>query len=159
MSIDGERVQALMAGRVVAVVIDQPPYGNMVIIETPHSFLPPEVISQFEISQGSSIFTLYAHFKNKPFVVLGEQVSCGQHLGEVGTTGYNIVNPHLHIETRIGPSESKFEEGMAYYDTRTTEAERSNYELWRTSGVFRHFDPVALISYYIDQILDLQLTK
>ena len=69
----------------------------------------------------------------------GIKWNVASHLGEVGATGYNIINPHLHLETRIGPAEGEFSDGMAYYDTRTTEAERSNYELWRTSGEFTPF--------------------
>ena len=77
-------------------------------------------------------------------------INCGQPLGQVGATGYNIVNPHLHIETRIGKSRHFFTNGMAYYDTSTKEEERSNYELWRMSGEFRHFDPMILINEYLN---------
>jgi len=35
-------------------------------------------------------------------------------------------------------------ENMAYYDTRATATEMETYELWRMSGVFRHFDPLIL---------------
>jgi len=147
-TIEGEQVQALMAGRVVAVVKDQLPYGNMVILETQRHTLPADIIAQFEIAEGHSLYILYAHFGYPPIVTLGEKVVCGQTLGEVGATGYNIVNPHLHIETRVGPAEQVFVDGMAYYDTRTTEIERKNYELWRTSGEFRHFDPMTLLNTY-----------
>ena len=153
-TIEGERVQALLAGRVAAVIQDKPPYGNMVIIETPESALPPEIIRQLEMVEGESLYTLYAHLKAAPLVTLGDPVSCGQTLGEVGATGYNIVQPHLHFETRIGPADGLFLDGMAYYDTRTTEAERANYELWRTSGVFRHFDPMSLINAYLLNSVD-----
>ncbi len=148
-SIEGERVQALLAGRVIAVVKDKPPYGNMVVIETPDSALPFEIVRQFEMIEEESLYILYAHMKNAPLVTLGDPISCGQTLGEVGATGYNIVQPHLHFETRIGPADHVFFDGMAYYDTQTTEAERANYELWRTSGVFRHFDPMILINTYL----------
>jgi len=148
-TIEGERVQALLAGRVAAVIQDRPPYGNMVIIETPDSALPPGIIRQLEMVEGESLYTLYAHLKAAPLVTLGDRISCGQTLGKVGATGYNIVQPHLHLETRIGPADGMFLDGMAYYDTGTTEAERTNYELWRTSGVFRHFDPMSLINAYL----------
>jgi hypothetical protein len=36
---------------------------------------------------------------------------------------------------------------MRFYDTRATQEEMDNYVLWRTSGVFRHFDPMVLLSY------------
>ena len=135
----------------MAVVQDQFPYGNMVIVETGSRSLPSEIKVQFGIAENESLYILYAHFRNPPLVALGDQVECGQALGEVGATGYNIVNPHLHLETRIGPPGIMLSEGMMYYDTRATEAERANYELWRTSGVFRHFDPMALIENYLEK--------
>ena len=138
-------------GRVAAVVHDQLPYGNMVIIETPRRALPAEISAQLEIAEDQSLYILYAHFGEAPLVSLGGQIACGQALGQVGASGYNIVNPHLHIETRIGPAGWVFLDGMAYYDTRTTEAERASYELWRTSGTFRHFDPMVLINIYLER--------
>ena len=103
-SIEGEEVQALLAGRVVALVEDQPPYGNMVIVETLQSALPPAINAQIELVDGDGLFILYAHFRTSPVVTLGDQIACGQVLGEVGASGYNIINPHLHIETRVGPT-------------------------------------------------------
>jgi len=146
---EGEVVQAMMAGQVVAVVKDQLPYGNMVIIETESSSLPSEVQAQIGIAENESLYILYAHFGNPPLVALGDAFECGRALGDVGATGYNIVNPHLHLETRVGPAGMVFANGMAFYDTQTTEAERSNYELWRTGGEFRHFDPMDLINTYL----------
>lgn len=114
----------------------------------------PEINEQFEIGVRDSLYILYAHFSNSPLVDWGDQVACGQTLGEVGATGYNIVNPHLHLETRIGPADANFMDGMAYYDTRTTPVERENYELWRTSGNFRHFDPMLLINAYLRYLIE-----
>jgi murein DD-endopeptidase MepM/ murein hydrolase activator NlpD len=149
-TIEGETVQSMFAGRVVAVVKDQLPYGNMVIIETVRNDLLPEIVEKFGFVENESLYVLYAHFRNPPIIGLGETINCGQPLGEVGATGYNIVNPHLHIETRIGKSRYIFLDGMAYYDTSTNENERSSYELWRMSGEFRHFDPMSLINEYLD---------
>ena len=149
-TIEGEVVQSMFAGRVVAVVKDQLPYGNMVIIETVADDLSTEIVDKFGFGENESLYVLYAHLKYLPIVNLGEKINCGQLLGEVGSTGYNIVNPHLHIETRIGKSRHIFLDGMAYYDTGTTEDERSSYELWRMSGEFRHFDPMSLINEYLN---------
>lgn len=149
-TIEGEIVQSLFAGQVVAVVEDQPPYGNMVIVETVADDLFTEFVKKYEIGENESLYVLYAHFRSPPIVSLGEMINCGQPLGEVGATGYNIVNPHLHIETRIGKSRHIFIDGMAYYDTSTNEEERSSYELWRMSGEFRHFDPMSLINEYLN---------
>lgn len=148
-TIAGEGIQALTGGQVVAVVQDELPYGNMVIIETQRTALPPEINTQLDISEGDSLYILYAHLGSAPIVVIGNQINCGEIIGEVGATGYNIVNPHLHLETRIGPARTFFSEGMVYYDTGATEIERANYELWRTSGEFRHFDPMFLIHAYL----------
>jgi murein DD-endopeptidase MepM/ murein hydrolase activator NlpD len=147
---EGEGVQAILAGKVVASVQDQLPYGNMVIIETQSNHIPSIISEEFEILEDQSLYILYAHFGTAPLVDLGDLVICGQMIGDVGATGYNIVNPHLHFETRIGPTGEIFAAGMAYYDTRTTQEERKNYELWRTSGVFRHVDPMAIIAKYLE---------
>jgi murein DD-endopeptidase MepM/ murein hydrolase activator NlpD len=149
-TIEGELVQSLFVGRVVAVVEDQLPYGNMVIVETLANDLLAEVVKKYEMGENESLYVLYAHFRYPPIVSLGETINCGQSLGQVGATGYNIVNPHLHIETRIGKSRHIFRDGMAYYDTSTNEEERSSYELWRMSGEFRHFDPISLIYEYLN---------
>jgi murein DD-endopeptidase MepM/ murein hydrolase activator NlpD len=149
-TIEGEVVQAILPGKVVAVVEDRLPYGNMVMIETARDDLPSDLIAELGIAPKESLYHLYAHFRSKPLVEMGQWVDCGQALGEVGATGYNIVNAHLHLETRLGPSSADFSEGMAYYHTRTTEQERTNYELWRTSGEFRHFDPMLLIGFFLE---------
>jgi len=40
---EGLPIQAVLAGRVAAVIENRPPYGNMVIIETPLSQIPLEI--------------------------------------------------------------------------------------------------------------------
>ncbi len=142
-SIEGEGVQAILPGRVASSMNDRLPYGNMVIIETPRSDLPPGIIRSVDIDPGESLYHLYAHLAAPPQVTVGDWVNCGQLLGEVGKTGYNIPVPHLHFETRIGPADAVFE-SMAFYDTRATENEMYNYRWWRMSGEFRHFDPMIL---------------
>jgi len=149
ITVEGEVVQAILPGEVILVSGDQLPYGNMVIVETKYVDLPEVFTTELGINPDESLYHLYAHFRTGPLVEAGDWVACGQPLGEVGKTGYNIVNPHLHLEMRIGPPEATFMGGMKYYDTRATELERKNYELWRTSGVFRHFDPMDLIDFYL----------
>ena len=94
-------MQALVGGEVVAVIQDQMPYGNMMIIETSRDLLPQKLTSNSKLGFVNSLYILYAHFSNSPLVDWGDQVACGQTLGEVGATGYNIVNPHLHLETAL----------------------------------------------------------
>ncbi len=56
----------------------------------------------------------------------------------------NTDIPHLHLETRLGPAGQVFE-SMRFYDTRATQKEMDTYILWRTSGIFQHFDPLQLL--------------
>jgi murein DD-endopeptidase MepM/ murein hydrolase activator NlpD len=142
-SIEGEGVTAILPGRAAAVLIDRLPYGNMVIIETSQVDLWPQLIQHLEIESEESLYHLYAHLNQPPEVIIGQQISCGQLIGVVGKTGYNIPVPHLHLEIRVGPSGTFFE-SMAFYDTRATEDEMENYKTWRTSGEFRYFDPMDL---------------
>jgi murein DD-endopeptidase MepM/ murein hydrolase activator NlpD len=86
-----------------------------------------------------------------PLVELGRKISCGQALGTVGLTGYDIVNPHLHLEIRIGPSDAGFNE-MAFYDTSASTEEMDNYKRWRTSGDFKHIDPMVLFAEYMSYL-------
>jgi murein DD-endopeptidase MepM/ murein hydrolase activator NlpD len=144
-SIEGEGVKSIFHGRVAAVLNDRLPYGNMVIIETQREDLWPELIQYLEINSGESLYHLYAHLGQLPLVSLGQEVECGQVIGEVGKTGYNIPIPHLHLETRVGPAGMVFE-SMAFYDTRATEEEMGNYKQWRISGEFRHIDPMEILA-------------
>ncbi len=150
-SILGEAVQAILPGRVAAVIRDRLPYGNMIILETPLTALPPMMVVSLPIDAGEALYHLYAHMERAPEFTLGESVDCGQELGKVGTTGYNIVNPHLHLETRLGPAGQVFE-GMVFYDTSATPAEMENYRRWRTSGEFQHFDPMVLFASYLNYL-------
>jgi murein DD-endopeptidase MepM/ murein hydrolase activator NlpD len=146
-TIEGEPVQAVLAGRAAAVIADRLPYGNMVMIETPYMDLPAWFSSRLDMAEGQSPYLLYAHFGHAPLVKLGDWVDCGQEIGDVGKTGYNIVNPHLHLETRLGPAGVTFE-SMAFYTTSASEQEMENYKRWRTGGEFKHFDPMNLFALY-----------
>jgi len=134
-----------LAGLVVAVNHDRLPYGNMVLIATSFDLLDSPIIRNLEIEADESLYHLYAHFDAPSELKVGQWIECGQFLGAVGKTGYNIVVPHLHLETRIGPANAQFQD-MAYYDTRATEDEMAKYELWRMSGMFLHFDPIKLFT-------------
>jgi murein DD-endopeptidase MepM/ murein hydrolase activator NlpD len=164
----GLPVQAILAGRVAAVIADKIPYGNAIIIETSLENLPIQTSSTIKLplseptvipdprltcpkeqnepwqnAAGHSIYHLYAHLNKLPTLKIGDQVTCGQKLGEVGTSG-NSINPHLHLETRIGPSEASFS-SLGHYDPRLSEEERSNYCTWRVSGWFQMFDPMIIL--------------
>ena len=144
ISIEGEIIQSILPGIVSSSIIDRLPYGNMVIIETPQTMLSQIFIDRFGILEGESLYTLYAHMGQSPLVGLGDIVTCGQELGTVGKSGYDIVNPHLHLETQIGPSGTRFN-GMVFYDTSALIEEMENYKRWRTSGDFKNIDPIVVL--------------
>jgi murein DD-endopeptidase MepM/ murein hydrolase activator NlpD len=146
---EGEPVQAALSGVVAARMEDRMPYGNMVIIETLRSELPPDLVGRLSIPEGESLYLLYAHFNEPPLVNLGDRVEACQPLGEVGMTGWTEI-PHLHLESRTGPAGTVFE-SILYYDTQATQEEMDNYVLWRTSGVYQHFDPMSLLLAYLQE--------
>lgn len=140
----GEPVQSVLAGNVASVLAGQYPYGNMVIVETAAVDIPAELNEQIKVPEGQSLYILYAHLDQPPGVSLGDRVAPCQSLGVVGMSG-NTDIPHLHIETRWGPPGQVFE-SMRFYDTRATVEEMDAYVLWRTSGMFQHFDPLYLLA-------------
>jgi murein DD-endopeptidase MepM/ murein hydrolase activator NlpD len=141
----GEPVQAILPGVVAAVLNDKYPYGNMIIVETPRVIFPDSLRTSLPIPPGQSVYHLYAHMQNPPNFTIGQEISSCQPLGEVGESG-NTDIPHLHLETRLGPAGKAFE-SMLFYSTRATQEEMENYVLWRTSGVFQHFDPLRLLAW------------
>jgi murein DD-endopeptidase MepM/ murein hydrolase activator NlpD len=144
-SIAGEGVQAVLGGKVVAAINDLFPYGNMVIVETPFSDISVKLAGNLGLAQGESLYVLYAHMEEEPLVKLGDELKACQPLGRVGKSGNAGNMTHLHLETRRGPAGAVFY-SMAYYDSQATPLEKQNYKLWRTSGLFQHFDPMQLLS-------------
>ncbi len=148
LSMWGEEIDAVLPGRVAASIQDRLPYGNMVIIETPYDRLPVELASTINMTPSDSLYLLYAHMQDPPLVSLSDAVSCGQALGAVGASGMDIVNEHLHLETRLGPPGVAFT-SMAYYDTTANQDEMAAYVRWRSGGEFRPFDPLNLFAAYL----------
>jgi murein DD-endopeptidase MepM/ murein hydrolase activator NlpD len=173
VAIEGLPVYSVLPGRVISILDNKWPLGNTIIIETPleeideelilaisppqiaptvepapHVICPPGEM-EFEADASSrSIYILYAHLKDPAYLIIGEDVECGQKIGEVGNSG-SSSNPHLHLETRIGPSGARFE-SMAYYTTAATTQEQYNYCVWRVSNLFQLFDPLNLLSANFD---------
>lgn len=139
----GTPVLAALEGTIASVIHDRPPYGNMVMIETPYEKIPARVIAQEQISPGNSLYTLYAHLQNLQPLEIGQPVTCGQQLAETGLTGFT-GGPHLHFETRWGTANSTFP-AMGFYRADLTPEENQYYTLWRMSGKFKLFDPMILI--------------
>ena len=174
VGMDGLSVNSLLPGTVAAVIIDRPPYGNTVIVETPLSDLPPQLLALLNLPEPQptvepfaalycpelipapdwdydqrSVYFLYAHMKDRPDLSPGDPVGCCQPLGEVGTTGIS-VNEHLHLELRVGPSGAHFA-SMAHYENSCTTEEMANYCVWRVSNAFQLIDPVQYIHLLQDQ--------
>jgi murein DD-endopeptidase MepM/ murein hydrolase activator NlpD len=164
VAVAGQPVQAVMAGSVAMVAVDRFPFGNALIIETPLERLPatwqivaglptpsptlpplsaltcPPYPLLAEVDENRrSIYTLYGHLAEAPSLAQGDEVTCGQVVGSVGGSG-NALNPHLHYETRIGPSGILLAP-IAHYDASATAEEMSAYCLWSVSGVFQIVDP------------------
>ncbi len=166
-SIQGIEIYAVMSGSVVLTLGDTYPYGYAILIETPLSDLPdslqeslmanylpvpddpnyrlycPEVTPP-KLSGEYSVYHLYAHMESRPAFEIGDMVNCGDLLGTVGSTGWSS-NPHLHLETRLGPSGASFQ-SMAHYQNTCTVEEMANYCLWRMSGYYQLFDPFTLFN-------------
>lgn len=167
IALAGMPVQAMLAGKVAGQAADRFPYGNMIIIETPLDAaltisnlasilptplperLPPGALTCPDLNDSPaaagaprSLYILYGHMQNLPTVSLGDPVGCGQELGAIGESG-NALNPHLHVEVRVGPSEQTFP-SMAHYDSSADYAEMAAYCQWRVSGVYQTIDPGCL---------------
>lgn len=167
-SIEGLPIQSIFAGKVASAYSKiRNPYGYMVIVETPLSSLPTEIVNAIKLpaesqtpaspsnrltcpagfadwwsTDSKSLYVLYGHMGEPPYVQLGQTIKMGDTLGVVGNTGAS-TNPHLHLEMRIGPSNASFA-SMGHYDSTTTDQERHNYCMWRISGEFEMFDPMEL---------------
>jgi murein DD-endopeptidase MepM/ murein hydrolase activator NlpD len=53
-----------------------------------------------EIVHAGSVMTRYCHMVQKPFVTVGQEVTAGEIIGRVGTSG-NSSGPHLHYEVHL----------------------------------------------------------
>lgn len=167
IALAGQPVQAVLPGVVTAVIVDRFPYGNALIIEIPLSVLTPEFLTalsstpQRSTVQNSaltcvqvsypwqenteeSLYILYAHLLEAPALEPGDSVTGGEAIGSVGSSG-NALNPHLHLETRIGPSGASFV-SMAHYDPSASSDEMAAYCTWRISSTFSLLDPMLLLA-------------
>ncbi len=166
-SIQGLPVDAVLSGKVIAVINDRPPYGNFVILETPINQIPYNLLESdlpapalqstpsthlscpdIELpsewkSTELSLYILYAHLNRSSILTKGMTINCGDTIGEVGNSGYSS-NPHLHLEMRIGPSGASFD-SMAHLINNATPQEIESYCIWRVSGFFQLIDPMTIL--------------
>ena len=84
----GTPVYAAHDGEVVYSGRKMSGYGNMVVV------------------QSGEFMTAYAH-NRKNLVKVGQRVSRGQTIAELGMTG-RVTGPHLHFETRVKNSKGKY---------------------------------------------------
>jgi murein DD-endopeptidase MepM/ murein hydrolase activator NlpD len=148
--IEGTNIQAVLPGVVAVSEKDSYPFGNVVIIETQRQRLPAAIQVEFDIDEGYSLYSLYAHMKDgSPLVTLGEEVVTCEPLGLVGKTG-NTQAAHLHYETRIGPTGLRLA-GFTLYTETANEREKKNYRLWSISGQYLTFNPMRLLLFPFNQ--------
>jgi len=168
LALAGGPVMAVLSGRVAMVSDDRFPYGFMILVETPLEDLPPGWLAENRAltlaptrpypaaltcpaitpapawdETRRSLYLLYAHLGEKAAHRPGEPVACGEPVGQVGQSG-NALNPHLHLEARIGPAGARFA-SMAHYDNTARPDEMGYYCLWRVSNVFQLIDPLQLL--------------
>jgi murein DD-endopeptidase MepM/ murein hydrolase activator NlpD len=168
LALAGGEVQAILSGVLAARLADRFPYGTALLIETPLDGFSPAHLEQlaipapaptlsphpvltcpalnkslFPLSQQRSLYILYAHLQEASDVQPGEAIRCGQLIGRIGQSG-NALNPHLHVEARVGPAGTRFS-SLAHYTSSASAEEMSNYCLWRVSGVYQLVDPLQLL--------------
>jgi len=164
----GIPVQAVLLGQVAMVQADRFPFGNAILIETPLEQLTQTLLERLHLpaplagpapksaltcpegvlkttwdAAHRSLYVLYAHLQELPELKPGEKVTCGEVIGKVGKSG-NALNPHLHLEIRVGPAGASFS-SIAHYDNRATVEEMAGYCAWSVSGLFQVIDPLTLL--------------
>lgn len=83
----GTPIQSIAAGVVSSVVVGNGGYGNNVVID--------------HVINGQRVQSLYAHMAwGSIQVAVGQQVSVGTIVGQVGSTG-NSTGAHLHLEVHL----------------------------------------------------------
>ena len=168
-------VQSILSGRVAMVISDRFPYGNAILIETPLERISPAMLGSLSLptpipqqnidiiqpcvsnplfkdmepirmsDSEKSIYILYAHLIEPPTFKVGDEITCGEGIGKAGNSG-NSAAEHLHLESRVGPSEAQFNL-FSTYDPESTVIERWNYCIWVSSGKFQPIDPTMLWQY------------
>jgi murein DD-endopeptidase MepM/ murein hydrolase activator NlpD len=173
IALEGQSVHAVMDGIVAGVIDERFPYGNAILVETSLVQLPSGWIETVEIPTPASrrdvhpsltcpegesplnldesrrsYYLIYAHLQAPSALRVGERVTCGQVLNAIGNSG-NSLNPHLHLELRVGPAGARFD-SMAHYTGSASSQEMYNYCLWRVSETFQLLDPMRLFEWNLE---------
>jgi murein DD-endopeptidase MepM/ murein hydrolase activator NlpD len=174
IALAGGTALAVLTGEVAMVTQDRFPYGYTLLIETPLEVLPPTWLANLHTPASElltpaptyhpnpalscpaitpsppwsndrrSLYLLYAHLQEIPAFQPGDAIECGQTIGRIGQSG-NALNPHLHLEVRVGPAGARFA-SVAHYDNTAQPEEMGNYCLWRVSNIFQLIDPLRLLA-------------
>jgi murein DD-endopeptidase MepM/ murein hydrolase activator NlpD len=164
----GMAVQSVLPGKIVMVTADRFPFGYAVIIETKVDrresymwdrinlptaaptpafssplFCPKEAFKPNWDTRSKAVYILYAHLAEQSPLKSGESVECGSQIGNMGQSG-NALAPHLHLEIRMGPSGTVFQ-NMAHYDNSATLEEMAAYCAWSVGGLFSALNPLGFI--------------
>ena len=168
IALAGDPALAVLSGTVAMVTEDRFPYGYALLVETSLETLPPVVVATLQPPSPAptyppnpaltcppvtpepawdgasrSLYVLYAHLQERPAFQPGDRIQCGQAIGRIGQSG-NALNPHLHLEVRVGPAGARFS-SMAHYDNTARPEEMGSYCLWRVSNIFQLVDPQRLL--------------
>lgn len=169
LALEGRPVHAVLTGEITTVIDDRFPYGYAILVETPLDQVPPKWLASIQIptpaptqeshpsltcpktenlpiwdSDQRSLYLMYAHLNEPITLQVGDQVVCGQRLNTIGNSG-NSLNPHLHLEARVGPAGADFS-SIAHYTGSASSQEMQNYCIWRVSETFQLIDPMLFFS-------------
>lgn len=71
-------------------------FGNFLIIR--HDLPVPITVNGITTS---TVYSFYGHFENPAIVAVGQEVTIGQQVGTMGSTGMADGNAHVHLEIRL----------------------------------------------------------
>ena len=92
----GLPVYAISNGTVVERGVSEA-FGNYLIIR--HDLPSPITVGGITTS---TVYSFYGHFENPAIVTVGQEVTMGQEIGNMGYTGMADGNAHVHLEIRLG---------------------------------------------------------